>query len=94
MTSTFMGRGNKKIQLVKVMYYKLPTIGKQLSTFPHRVHGLNHRPQRSDAPWSPLYIVTGVFPVVYIVLKVLDNIRHVHYLCKVFYILCGSLYQR
>ena len=35
------------IQLVKVLYCKLPTIGKkQLPTFPHKVRGLNHRPQR------------------------------------------------
>ena len=32
MTSRFMGRGNQYIQLVKVLYCKLPTIGKQLAT--------------------------------------------------------------
>ena len=31
-TSSFMGRGNQYIQLVKVLYCKLPTIGKQLAT--------------------------------------------------------------
>ena len=33
MTGNFVGRGNQYIQVVKVMYCKLPTIGKQL-----RVH--------------------------------------------------------
>ena len=36
---SFMGRGNQYIQLVKVLYCKLLTIGKKLSTFPHRVQG-------------------------------------------------------
>ena len=31
------------IQLVKVLYYKLLTIGKKLPSFPHRAWGLNHR---------------------------------------------------
>ena len=34
MTGSFMGRGNQYTQLVKVLYHKLPTIGKQLPTFP------------------------------------------------------------
>ena len=34
---SFVGRGNQYIQLVKVLYCKLPTIGKQLPTFPHEV---------------------------------------------------------
>ena len=41
MTGSFMGRGNQYIQLVKVLYCKLLTIGKQLQTFPHKVWGLN-----------------------------------------------------
>ena len=45
-TGTFMGRGNQYTQLVKVLYCKLPTIGKQLPIFPHRDQSLNHRPQR------------------------------------------------
>ena len=49
MTSDFAGKQYQYIQLVKVLYYKLPTIGKQLPTFPHRVWGLNHRPQTWDA---------------------------------------------
>ena len=40
-----MGRANQYTQLVKVIYCKLQTIGRQLSTFPHRVWGLNCRPQ-------------------------------------------------
>ena len=44
-TWRFMGRGNQYIQLVKVLYCKLPTIGKQLPSFPHGVQVLNCRPQ-------------------------------------------------
>ena len=43
---TLVGRGNQYVQLVKVLYCKLPTIGKILPTYPHKVRGLNHRPQR------------------------------------------------
>ena len=32
---SFVSKGNQYIQLVKVLYCKLPTIGKQLPTFPH-----------------------------------------------------------
>ena len=46
MMGSFAGRRNQYIQLAKVLYCKLPTIGKQLSTFPHKVQGLNCRPQR------------------------------------------------
>ena len=31
--------------MVKVLYCKLPTIGKELPTFPHKDWGLNRRPQ-------------------------------------------------
>ena len=34
---SFMGRGNQYIQLVKVLYCKLPTNGKQLLAFPLEV---------------------------------------------------------
>ena len=34
---SFMGRGNQYIQLVKVLYCKLLTNGKQLPTFPLEV---------------------------------------------------------
>ena len=40
---------------VKVLYCKLPTVGKQLPTFPHKVWGLNHRPQRWEASVLPLH---------------------------------------
>ena len=43
---SFEGRGKQCIQLVKVLYCKLPTIGKQLPTFPHNVWGLNPRPRK------------------------------------------------
>ena len=36
-TGNFMGRGNQYIQLVKVLYCKLPTNGKQLPAFPLEV---------------------------------------------------------
>ena len=37
---SFVGRGNQYIQLAKVLYCKLPTTGKQLPPFPHKVWGL------------------------------------------------------
>ena len=40
MTGSFVGRGNQYIELVKVLHYKLPTIGKPLLSSPHRVGGL------------------------------------------------------
>ena len=46
MTGDFVGRGNQYIQFIKVLYCKLPTIGKQLQTFPHKIWGLNRQPQR------------------------------------------------
>ena len=49
-----MDRGNLYIQLVKVLYCKLPTIGEQLPTFPHKVQGLSRRPQRWEASVLPL----------------------------------------
>ena len=36
-TRSFMGRGNQYIQLVKVLYCKLPTNGKQIPALPHEV---------------------------------------------------------
>ena len=36
-TGSWKGRGNQYIQLVKVLYCKLPTNGKQLSAFPLEV---------------------------------------------------------
>ena len=49
MMGNFMGRGNQHMKLVKVLYYKLLTISEQLSIFPHKVWGLNLRPQRLEA---------------------------------------------
>ena len=49
------GRRNQFIQLVKVLYCKLPTIDKQLPTFPHNVLGLNCRPQRWVASVLPMH---------------------------------------
>ena len=37
----FVGRGNQYIPLLKVLYWKLTTIGKQLLTFPPKICGLN-----------------------------------------------------
>ena len=51
---SFKDRGNQYIQLVKVLYCKLPTISKQLSTFLHEVQGLKCRPQRCEASMLPL----------------------------------------
>ena len=50
----FVDRGNEYIQLVKVLYCKLPTIGKPQPTFPHKDWGLNRRPQRWEASVLPL----------------------------------------
>ena len=55
MKVSFMVRGNQYIQLVRVLYCKLLTIGKKLSTFP----GLNCRPQRWEASVLPLYQSSG-----------------------------------
>ena len=54
-SDSFIGRGNKYIQLVKVLYCKLSTIDKQLPTFPHKVSGLNGQPQRWEVSVLPLH---------------------------------------
>ena len=36
-TDSFVGRENQYIQLVKVLYYKLLPIDKQIPTLPHKV---------------------------------------------------------
>ena len=51
-TGSFMGKENQYIQWVKGLYCKMLTIGKQLPTFPHRILGLNHSPQRWEASVS------------------------------------------
>ena len=55
MMGSFVVRRNQYIQLVKVLYCQLQTIGKHLPTFPHKVQGLNCRPQRWEAHVLPHY---------------------------------------
>ena len=55
MTVSWKGRGNQYIQLVKVLYCKLPTNGKQLPAFPlEAALGIEPRPQRWEARVLPL----------------------------------------
>ena len=55
MTGSFMGRGNQYIQLVKVLYCKLPTNGKQLPAFPLEVGlGFELQSQRWEVRVLPL----------------------------------------
>ena len=73
---SFVTRGNQYIQLVKVLYYKLPTIGKQLPTFPHKVRGLNRQPQRwegSVLPLCPMAPVQFILEFLLSKAKQLDN---------------------
>ena len=49
MMGSFMARVNQNIQFVKVQYSNLPTIGKELSTFPQKALGLNLQPRRWEA---------------------------------------------
>ena len=54
-TDSWKGRGNQYIQLVKVLYCKLPTNGKQLPAFPlEAVPGMEPRSQRWEARVLPL----------------------------------------
>ena len=56
MTGSFMDRGKQYIELVKVLYCKLPTKGKQLPAFPLVVWpGFELRSQRWEARVLPLY---------------------------------------
>ena len=49
-TGSWKGRGNQYIEFARVLYYKLPTNGKQLPAFPHRaLTGIEPRPQRREA---------------------------------------------
>ena len=49
------GRGNQYIEVVRVLYCKLPTNGKQLPVFPlEAVPGTEPRPQRWEARVLPL----------------------------------------
>ena len=54
-TGSWKGRGNQYIQLVKVLYCKLPTNSKQLPAFPlEAIPGTEPRPQRWEARVLPL----------------------------------------
>ena len=54
-TGSWKGRGNQYIQLVKVLYCKLPTNRKQLPALPlEAVPGTEPRPQRWEARVLPL----------------------------------------
>ena len=56
-TGSFMGRGNQYIQLVKILYCKLWTNGKQLLAFPLEVGlGFELRPQRWEARVLQYYL--------------------------------------
>ena len=55
-TGSWKGRGNQYIQLVMVLYCKLPTNGKQLLAFPlESMPGTEPRPQRWEARVLPLW---------------------------------------
>ena len=55
MMGSWKGRGNQYIQLVKVLYCKLLSNGKQLQAFPLQVGpGTEPRPQRWEATVLPL----------------------------------------
>ena len=54
-SGSWKGRGNQYIQLVRVLYCKLPTNGKQLPAFPlEAVPGTEPRPQTWEARVLPL----------------------------------------
>ena len=54
-TESWKGRGNQYIQLVKVLYCKLPTNGKQLPAFPLEVGPETEpRPERCETRVLPL----------------------------------------
>ena len=56
-TGSWKGRGNQYIQLVRVLYCKLPTNSKQLPAFPlEAVPGIEPRPQRWEARVLPLWM--------------------------------------
>ena len=64
MMGSLVDRGNQYIQLVKVLYCKLPTIDKQLPTFPHRVWRLNCQREcfTTEAPWPLQSVDSDVKP--------------------------------
>ena len=55
-TGSWKGRGNQYIEFARVVYFKLPTNGKQLPAFPHKaLTGIEPRPQR----WGDKHGVPG-----------------------------------
>ena len=68
MTGSWKGRGNQYIELVKVLYWKLQTNGKQLPPFPlEAVPGTELQPPRWDhsATMAPqMYITNSVYTLI------------------------------
>ena len=63
---SWKGRGNQYIQLVRVLYCKLLTNGKQLPAFPlEAMPGIEPRPQRWEARVLPLCHPGSIFGVLY-----------------------------
>ena len=62
-----MGRVNQCVQLVKVLYCKLPTIGKQLPTFPHIVRGFKLLTSEVGGECVSLFelLLIGILPETY-----------------------------
>ena len=75
MRGNWKGRGNQYIQLVKVLYCKLPTNGKQLPAFPlEAVPGTEPRPQRWEARVLPLCLHGPLYILFYILKYICCNI--------------------
>ena len=78
---SFVGKQNQYIQLVKVLYCKLPTIGKQLPTFPHKVWGfkfsLTHKLGWRLVVACPCQVnkfrAINLYKLVYIIIKSIFN---------------------
>ena len=69
---SWKGRGNQYIEFARVLYCKLPTIGKQLPAFPHKaLTGIEPRPQRWEARVLPLCHRVEVISHIIILGKVL-----------------------
>ena len=61
-TGSFMGRGNQYIQLVKVLYCKLPTNSKQLPAFPGfrtPISEVGGKSVTTLPPWPLLVVVNN-----------------------------------
>ena len=93
---SFVGRGNQYIQFVKLLYCNLSTINTQLPTFPHKVRGLNHSPQRWEASVLPLHhraiciqvsVSVNLQIVIHIVREdVITNLSHHSKYCSLLYV--------